>query len=209
MDHPGKCFWTIQDMYRNSSVYTKTTHVFSREIPVMKEIPQGNTLSPMLFNISVNDITTAVTDNHSPIINNDTVQISCLLYADDVVILSQTKTGLQNKLDRLCDCCNARGLQINRDKTKVIICTRTVPKSKLFFKCGNGITETTDCYKYLDIIFNKSGSFSNAQDHLAKQANKAVQALRRTFRNESIRVDAITQLFDNLVLPILTYGSEV
>ena len=33
--------------------------------------------------------------------------------------------------------------------------------------------------------------------------------LRLTYRNENIRVDAITQLFDNLVLPILIYGSEV
>ena len=33
--------------------------------------------------------------------------------------------------------------------------------------------------------------------------------LRRTYRNENIRMDATTQLFDNLVLPILTYGSEV
>ena len=33
--------------------------------------------------------------------------------------------------------------------------------------------------------------------------------LRRTYRNENIRVDVTTQLFDNFVLPILTYLSEV
>ena len=167
----GKCFQTIRDMYRNSSVCVKTTDGYSRKIPVLKGVHQGNVLSPTLFNIFINDITNAMTGNHSPSINTNTVQIPCLLYADDIVILSQTKTGLQNKLDRLYDYCSAWGLQINRDKTKVIIFTRTDPKQKLFFKCGDDILETTDSYKYLGIIFHKSGSFTNAQDHLAKQAN--------------------------------------
>ena len=181
-------------MYRNSSVCVKTTDGYSRKIPVLKGVHQGNVLSPTLFNIFINDITTAMTGNHSQSINNNTVQIPCLLYADDIVILSQTKTGLQNKLDRLCDYCSAWGLQINRGKTKVIIFTRTDPKLKLFFKCGDDIIETTDSYKYLGIIFRKSGSFTNAQDHLAKQVNRAAQVLRRTYRNKNIRVDAITQL---------------
>ena len=67
--------------------------------------------------------------NHCPSINTNTVQIPCLLYADDIVILSQTKTGLQNKSDRLHDYCSACGLHINRDKTKVIIFTRTDPQT--------------------------------------------------------------------------------
>ena len=62
-----------------------------------------------------------------------------------IVIVSQTKTGLQNKLDRLYDYCSAWGLQINRDITKVIIFTRTDPKLILFFKCRDDMIETTDC----------------------------------------------------------------
>ena len=150
-----------------------------------------------------------MTGNHSPSINNDTVQIPRLLYADDIVILSQTKTGLQNKLHQLYDNCIAWGLQINRDKTKVIIFTHTDPKFQLVYKCGNVLIETTDSYKHLGVIFHKSGNFTSAQNHLAKQANKAAQVLGPTCRNESIRVDSITQLFDILMLPILTFGLEV
>ena len=147
-------------MYRNSSVCVKTTDGHSRKIPVLKGVHQGNVLNPTLFNIFINDITTAITGNHSPSTNTNTVQIPCFLYADDIVILSQTKTGLQNKLDLLYDYCSAWGLQINKDKTKVIVFTCTDPKLKLFFKCGDDIIETTDSYKYLGIIFNKSGSFT-------------------------------------------------
>ena len=82
-----KCFQTIQDMYRNSSVRTKTTNGFSMEMLVLKGVHQGNTLSPPLFNIFISNITSTMTDNHSPNVNNDTVQIQRLLYADDIVIL--------------------------------------------------------------------------------------------------------------------------
>ena len=62
-----KCFQTTQGIYRNSSVCTKTTDGFSREIPVMKGVHQGNTFYPTLLNIFVNDIATFMTDNHSQV----------------------------------------------------------------------------------------------------------------------------------------------
>ena len=130
----------------------KNNRWLSREILVLKGVHQGNTLSRTLFSIVRNDITTAMNGNHSPSINNNTVQIIWLLYADDIIILSQTKTGLQNKLDRLCHYSDAWGLQINRDKIKVVILTPTVPIVKLFFKRGNDTIETTDSHKYLGVV---------------------------------------------------------
>ena len=52
-------------MYKNSSVCTKTTDCFSAEITVLKRVHWGNTLSPTLFIIFINDITTSMTGKHS------------------------------------------------------------------------------------------------------------------------------------------------
>ena len=43
------------------------------------------------------------------------------MYADDIVLLSQTANGLQKLLCRLEDFCTRWNLKVNIDKTKVII----------------------------------------------------------------------------------------
>ena len=43
------------------------------------------------------------------------------MFADDLVILSESSKGLQRAIDRLQDYCTKWGLTINIDKTKVLI----------------------------------------------------------------------------------------
>ena len=136
-------------------------------------------------------------------------KIPCLLYADDLAIFSLTKAGLQNKLNILNKYCETWGLQINSEKTKVVVFSKTEPKIPIVFRCGQHIIETVEEYKYLGIILNKTGRFTNAQEHLSKQANKALHTLHRTFRKTEVNPDIISNLYDVLILPISTYGAEV
>ena len=47
------------------------------------------------------------------------------MYADDLVILSESAKGLQEKLDKLQNVCNDWCLSININKTKVIVFNKT------------------------------------------------------------------------------------
>ena len=47
--------------------------------------------------------------------------IDCLMYADDIVIFSNTKSGLQKKVDKLHEYCKEWCLEINLSKTQVLI----------------------------------------------------------------------------------------
>ena len=112
-------------------------------------------------------------------------------------------------MDRLHEYCLLWGLSINVNKTKIIIFTKNDPIVPLFFMCGDHFIEIVDEYKYLGIIFHKTGKFQLAEEHLAKQGNKAMHALRRNVHGREIKLDVMTQLFDSLVSPIITYGAEV
>ena len=48
-----------------------------------------------------------------------------ILYADDIVLISDSLTGLQRHLNALKVFCTDKGLSINMDKTKVIMFSTT------------------------------------------------------------------------------------
>ena len=79
----------------------------------------------------------------------------------------------------------------------------------LVFNLGPHELEIVDHYKYLGVYFSKSGSFLYARKHIAVQARKALHLLYMRINNLHLPVDLQLKLFDNTVLPILTYGSEV
>ena len=50
-------------------------------------------------------------------INN--IKLSCLMYADDIVLISESAKGLQNCLNKLSNYCDIWNLSVNIDKYKV------------------------------------------------------------------------------------------
>ena len=120
---PVTQYWYTREMFSDYPrcvhdlicVYKNSRWLFKRNTCPERGSSEKH-IKPPLFSIFINDIRTAMNGNHSPSINNNTVQIPRFMYADDIVILPQTKTGFQNKLDRLCDYCKAWSLQINREK---------------------------------------------------------------------------------------------
>ena len=48
-------------------------------------------------------------------------EIFLLLFADDIVLVSSTPSGLQNQINNLEKASNSLGLTVNLDKTKVMI----------------------------------------------------------------------------------------
>jgi hypothetical protein len=51
------------------------------------------------------------------------------MLADDIVLLSETKEGLQNSLSRLARFCKVWGMDINTSKTKIMIFNKSGKKT--------------------------------------------------------------------------------
>ena len=79
-----------------------------------------------------------------------TLNISVLLYADDIAILSETEAGMQTMLNKLDDWCRKWRITVNETKTKVL---HFRPKAKIatdyIFKSGNQKKDVDSSYKYL------------------------------------------------------------
>ena len=131
------------------------------------------------------------------------------MYADDVILLSDSATGLQNSLNDLLQYCHEWKLDVNLKKTKIVAFhQRKSLNSKFYF--GKDVIELVDNYQYLGIIFHKNGNFSVVWKNLYCKATRAYFSLRKHFNiYNQVQVWTLTSLFDSFVVPILTYCSEI
>ena len=83
-------------------------------------IRQGDNLSPTLFNMFVNDIPN-IFNEFCDSVEIGNLHINCMMYADDLLILSETNSGLQHAMDELSKYCNEWGMAINTNKTKFMV----------------------------------------------------------------------------------------
>ena len=49
------------------------------------------------------------------------MELFILLFGDNVTLLATTPSGLENQLNCLRDCCVKMGMEVNEDKTKVMV----------------------------------------------------------------------------------------
>ena len=211
----GKFLNVILNMYDNIKSCVKHNGSFSPTFISEIGVRQGENLSPVLFSLFLNDLELNMcSDGALGVELKDTLdptlwlKLLILLYADDTVILSDNQTDFQNNLTIFDNYCNNWHLNVNVNKTNIMIFgARKVDNYR--FTLGDRPLEITDKYHYLGVTFSSNGSFLNARKHIVEQANKAMQYLFTRINNADLPLDLALKLFDHTVLPILTYGSEV
>ncbi len=171
---------------------------------------QGCILSPTLFNLYLNDLPNTLLDNESDIypVQIWNIKVSLLMYADDMVLLSTSATGLQNSLNILSSYLDKWNLTVNTKKSKVMVFNSRSLKDT--FKYKSDVLENVNDYTYLGLILHKSGTFTSAQRRLSLKGGKALCSLLSSINNHySASPVTLLRLFDSMVKPILMYGSEV
>ena len=208
----GNYLQLIQSMYVDSSYIIKNNGTFSSPIKSNVGVKQGCNLSPLLFNIFVNDIHQIFDKTCFPLDINS-FKLSSVSFADDLVILSESEIGLQNSLVKLDTYCKNWGLTINAGKTKVVVFNKPFTKKirNLNFHVGDNIIEVKSSYTYLGIEISNTGAFFKSHDNLYK---KAIRAQYSVYSSLDVRADTpnapiFLRLFDSLLKPIILYGSEI
>ena len=155
----------LKSMYSNITTGVRLSNGITDLFQSKIGVRQGCNLSPILFNLFINDIVGSVGNGQNTLylpgkLNN--ISINCLLYADDLVFISESATGLQRCLNDLNSFCDKWHIKINLTKTKCMVITRNGHGEKLNLKFnGEGVTQTNS-YCYLGTMISSCGSFSLA-----------------------------------------------
>ena len=207
----GHFLETLKNIYKNTQCAVKLDDKLTKFFQCKKGVRQGDPLSPVLFNIFLNDLFKELrTGNCDPVFLKESDPFNALAYADDIVLLSTSKEGLQRALDITQKYCEKWRLSINHNKTKSMIFSRGNQKIKSTFTVNGKELENVKEFKYLGItIHKKSCSFTPTLNYFRVKATRALYALRAKININNLPIKVALKLFDAIIKPILLYGSEV
>jgi hypothetical protein len=174
----------------------------SQSAPIIQSngVRQGASLSPFLFIYALSDINE---------IFKDCPGVKIILYADDVVLLSDDLNMLKMAADKLTAYLRDRELELNAEKCKIVKFKNGGvgrPKNSDVMYIGSEKIQFVNEFKYLGVTFQQSGkSFSK---HVKKRVNAALCAIYRIKKLSQMSIQAGLKLFDLAIAPIISYGIE-
>ena len=206
----GKIYKCIKAMYSNPISSIKLNDYLTDWFHTDSGVRQGDSLSPTLFGIFVNDLVQDINQLNIGIQAGD-INLSILLYADDIVLMAENESDLQTMLDCVYQWCKQWRLVVNEDKTKIMhFRNDRSHRTEFVFKYGAKELEVVNYYKYLGVILDEFLKFEEAACTLARAGGRALGSIISKFRTfQNIGYNTFSKMFDTSVCPILKFCSGV
>ena len=110
------------------------------------------------------------------------VEIFLLLFAEDMILFSDTVVGLQNQLNSLKQETDRLQLTINLDKTNMVFRKGGHLSQNEIWWHGNTEVKVTNNYKYLGMIFTTKLSLNTGWLEMCRKGKKGVIEILRSMR---------------------------
>ena len=203
----AKMIRIIQALYKECSSKVWDGSSFSDEFNVDCGVKQGCILSPILFSIYLNDLPDVLSGG----INVAGTIVKILLYADDIVLLSDSGTALQTMIDNLYSYCMKWSLKVNLDKSKIMIFRNHSRAPQCYdWKYGNQHIDIVNNYTYLGVNISYNLSFKK---HLENKLSSSKMAISSTWSkyiaNPKISHKNKLKIFNAAARSIMLYGSQI
>ena len=170
---PRDKLWKVLQEYGVNGQLLRVKGKQSKPFHVGVGLRQGCVLSPLLFIVYMNWIDKCNQTDECATIGN--CKISRLLFADDLVLLSSTESGLQRTLNSFADACNTAGIKISTAKTEALHLSRNPDQCVLQV---NGTTlKQVEKFKYLGVAFTSDGRQNGELHTLIGKASAVIRAL--------------------------------
>ena len=176
-------------------------------------VRQGCNLSPTIFSLFINQIALEIneTGRHGISFLAGMIELYILLFADDLVLMSYSIIGLQTQLNILFACCDKLQLEVNTDKTKVMVFRRGGPLAKKeVWYFGRNLLEVVNRYVYLGYTFTTKMSSNIGTSDLVSKARVATMGILKLLKSfTDLSYFTFFRIFDSKVQPILMYSAEL
>lgn len=209
----GRLLRMLKAVYSNVQSSVRCEGRYSDSFACNRGLKQGCKMSPTIFSLLVNYVAKFVIKygKHGIQLMPDSSIVYLLMFADDIVLVSDTVIGLQNQLENLKKSSDALGLEVNYDKTKTMVFRNgghLATREKWYL--GTNRLETVNEYRYLGSLFTSRLSFNMLQADLVQRAKGGLMQVNKCLRKLIyVSPNVYFKLIDAQVHSILLYSSEI
>ena len=180
--------------------------LYSNTYSLQNGIPQGSCISPMLFNIMINDLFDIIPSN----INFSLFADDCSIWCTDIDS-QHSIPRLQQALDSIEDWSRRNGCIFSPTKSAVVTFTKNNQmRHASDLRLSGHVIPRLDSFKFLGIVLDSRLSMVKHMEHIKAKCSKRLN-LFRCIAGTDYGADRKTllYLYKALVLPIIEYGSVV
>jgi hypothetical protein len=197
----------------NSATVFQVRGAMSAPVQPGRGVRQGDPLSPALFNLAVDELLAGIPPEVGFGIEGS--RVSCLAFADDLVIITSSKVGMQETLDALQRTAADLGLSFNPTKSSIL---SLIPDGKAKkMKVADGMSfqlagevlphvSSVSSWRYLGITFDPRG-LSTVELDVAVALGRLTKApLKPQQRLVVLRTHLVPRLLHGLTLGNVSRG---
>ncbi|XP_071687064.1 uncharacterized protein [Rutidosis leptorrhynchoides] len=159
---PSRYIRAITDMYEGAKSCVRTPVGNTEYFPIDVGLHQGSALSPFLFALILDELSRGLQES----------VLWCLIFADDIVLVSESKEDLNRRLEQWRETLEQNGIRISRQKTEYLRCdfakTEDEQNVGVHINIGDQILHPQDSFRYLGSVLHKSGRIDEDVTHHIK-----------------------------------------
>ena len=186
----------------------KVGEILSDSFEVSGGLKQGDSLSPMLFNIALEkairaaELTTEVFGIDGPRV--------LLAFADDIDVVGNTVIMVKELFNKIEGQAEVMGLKINEDKTKYMYVGKGMRRDRI----GQNVTmgeynfERVTSFRYLGATISEENSISDEVKIRIQSGCGCMYALKQVITSKNLSRRSKIKVYKTVIRPVVMYGSE-
>ncbi|GJU40600.1 putative pre-mRNA-processing factor 6-like [Tanacetum coccineum] len=199
---PMRYIKVIQDMYEGARTCVRTPTGNTEYFPVDVGLHQGSAISPYLFALILDELTKGIQESIP----------WCLIFADDIVLISETLEGLNGRLEQWRKALEDNGLRVSREKTKYLRCNFSRNENdrneEEEIRIGEHILEPKESFRYLGSVIHKSGRIEDDVTHRIQVGWLKWRAATGILCDKKVPLKLKGKFYRVAIRPAMLYGSE-
>jgi hypothetical protein len=196
---PTKYITLIKDMYRGVVTCVRTCDGDTSDFPIKIVLHQGSALSPYLFALVMDEITIDIQGDIP----------WCMLFADDMVLVDETRAGVNRKLELWRHTLESKGFRLSRTKTEYMRCDFSATRNEEGDVSLDGqVVAKKDTFRYLGSMLQKDDDIDEDVRHRILAGWLKCGQASNVLCDKMVPQKLKGKFYRTTIRPAMLYGAE-